>query len=242
MGQCVEVRRACTTAHPQPFLTRGFEAGIVTHTLRPQGVSPFERKAAAVNGKPVVIGNGPVFRAAPVFLPIVPVFVVTRANTGLGLAERAAVFLAGTPIVGGFSVLVHSQPGRADRIASRKRFRGFRAAWIEGDKRLALIDRFTVAQALEPRVANCSLSLTFDGTTAICEAICTGNSSTDQVKATIELYQGNTYLASWSNEETYFVAVSGQRGVTRGKSYTLKLTYTINGVAQPEQSVTKVCR
>ena len=99
-----------------------------------------------------------------------------------------------------------------------------------------------VAQALEPRVANCSLSLTFDGTTAICEAICTGNSSTDQVKATIELYQGNTYLASWSNEGTYFVAVSGQRGVTCGKSYTLKLTYTINGVAQPEQSVTKRCR
>ena len=144
VGQRVEVRRACAAAHPQPFLTRGFEAGIVTLTLRPQGVSPFERKAAAVNGKPVVIGNGPVFRAAPVFLPIVPVFVVTRANTGLGLAERAAVFLAGTPIVGGFSVLVHSQPGRADRIASRKRFRGFRAAWIEGDKRLALIDRFTV--------------------------------------------------------------------------------------------------
>ena len=50
MGKCVEVRRACTTAHPQPFLTRGFEAGIVTLTLRPQGVSPFERKAAAVSG------------------------------------------------------------------------------------------------------------------------------------------------------------------------------------------------
>ena len=99
-----------------------------------------------------------------------------------------------------------------------------------------------VAQALEPRVANCSLTLTFDGTTAICEATCTGNSSTDQVKATIELYQGNTYLASWSNEGTYFVAVSGQRGVTRGKSYTLKLNYTINGVTQPEQSVTKRCR
>ena len=144
MSQRIEVCRAGSIAHPQAFLTCGFEAGIVTLTLRPQGVSPFERKAAAVNGKPVVIGNGPVFRAAPVFLPIVPVFVVTRANTGLGLAERAAVFLAGTPIVGGFSVLVHSQPGRADRIASRKRFRGFRAAWIEGDKRLALIDRFTV--------------------------------------------------------------------------------------------------
>ncbi len=165
-----------------------------------------------------------------------------RANTSLRLAERTAVFLPGMPIVGRFAVLVHGEPGLADQITGRKRFQGFRAAWIEGNKRLALIDRFTVAQALEPRVANCSLSLTFDGTTAICEAICTGNSSTDQVKATIELYQGNTYLASWSNEETYFVAVSGQRGVTRGKSYTLKLTYTINGVAQPEQSVTKVCR
>ena len=144
MSQRVEVRRACAAAHPQPFLTCGFEAGIVALALCTQGVSPFKIETAAVNGKPVVIGNGPVFRAAPVFLPIVPVFVVTRANTGLGLAERAAVFLAGTPIVGGFSVLVHSQPGRADRIASRKRFRGFRAAWIEGDKRLALIDRFTV--------------------------------------------------------------------------------------------------
>ena len=142
VGQRVEVRRACAAAHPQPFLTCGFEAGIVSFALCTQGVSPFKIETAAANGKPVVIGNGPVFRAAPVFLPIVPVFVVTRANTGLGLAERAAVFLAGTPIVGGFAVLVHSQSGLTDRIAGRKRFRGFRAAWIERDKSLALIDRF----------------------------------------------------------------------------------------------------
>ena len=45
-------------------------------------------------------------------------------------------------IVGRLSVLVHSQPGRADRITGRKRFQGFRAAWIEGDKSLAIIDRF----------------------------------------------------------------------------------------------------
>ena len=142
MGQCIEVCRAVSVAHPQPFLTCGFEAGIVSFALCTQGVSPFKVETAAVNGKPVVIGNGLVFRAAPVFLPVIPVFVVTRANTGLGLAERAAVFLAGTPIVSGFAVLVHSQPGRADWITGRNRFRGFRAAWIEGDKRLALIDCF----------------------------------------------------------------------------------------------------
>ena len=51
---------------------------------------------------------------------LVPVFVVAGANAGLGLAERAAVFLAGTPIVGGFAVLVHGEPGLADRITCRK--------------------------------------------------------------------------------------------------------------------------
>lgn len=121
VGQCVEVCRACAIAHPQPFLTCGFETRIVTFTLRPQGVSPFKVETAAVNGKPVIIGNGLVFCAAPVFLAVVPVFVVAGANTGLGLAERAAVFLAGTPIVGGFAIFVHGQPGRADRITGRKR-------------------------------------------------------------------------------------------------------------------------
>ena len=120
MSQCIEVRRAGFIAHPQPFLTCGFETRIVTLALCTQGVCSLETEAATVNGKSVVIGNGFIFRAAPVFLPIVPVFVVAGANTGLGLAERAAVFLAGTPIVGGFAVLVHGEPGLADRITGRK--------------------------------------------------------------------------------------------------------------------------
>ena len=142
VSQCVEVCRACAVAHPQPFLTCGFETGVVSFTLCTQGVCPLETEAAAVNGKPVIRGDDPVFNATPVFLPVIPVFVVAGANTSLRLAEGAAVFLAGTPIVGGFAVLVHSQPGRADWITDRNRFRGFRAAWIEGNKSLALIDRF----------------------------------------------------------------------------------------------------
>ena len=120
MSQCIEVRRAGAVAHPQPFLTCGFEAGIVTLTLRPQGVSPLKIEAAAVNGKSVIIGNGLVFRAAPVFLSVVPILVATGTRARFGLTEGAAVFLAGTPIVGDFSVLVHSQPGLADRITGRK--------------------------------------------------------------------------------------------------------------------------
>ena len=120
MSQRIEVCRACAVAHPQPFLTCGFEAGIVTLTLCTQGVCSLETEAATVNGKSVVIGNGFIFRAAPVFLPVIPVLVVAGANTSLRLAERAAVFLAGTPIVGGFAVLVHGEPGLADRITGRK--------------------------------------------------------------------------------------------------------------------------
>ena len=121
VGQRVEVRRACAAAHPQPFLTCGFEAGIVALALCTQGVCSLEAEAATVNGKSVVIGNGFIFRAATVFLAVVPVFVVTRANTGLGLTEGAAEFLPGTMIVGGFAIFVHGQPGRADRITGRKR-------------------------------------------------------------------------------------------------------------------------
>ena len=142
MSQRIEVCRAGSIAHPQPFLTCGFEAGIVTLALCTQGVCSLETEAATVNGKSVVIGNGFIFRAAPVFPPVIPVLVVAGTNAGLGLAERAAVFLPGTPIVGGFAVLVHGEPGLADRITGRKRFQGSRAAWIEGNKRLTLIDRF----------------------------------------------------------------------------------------------------
>ena len=120
MGQCVEVCRAGAVAHPQAFLTCGFEAGIVTLALCTQGVCSLETEAATVNGKSVVIRNGFIFRAAPVFLPVIPVFVVAGASTVFGLTEGAAEFLPGMPIVGGLAILVHSQPGRADRITGRK--------------------------------------------------------------------------------------------------------------------------
>lgn len=121
MGYCVEISSTAAVLNPEPFLTRCLKAGIITLTLRPQGVSPFKTETAAVNGKSVIVWNGLILGAAPVLLAVVPVFVVTRANTGFGLAEGAAVFLAGTPIVGGLAILVHCQPSLTDRITGRKR-------------------------------------------------------------------------------------------------------------------------
>ena len=121
MSQGVEVRRACAAAHPQPFLTCGFEAGIVTLALCTQGVCPPETETAAVNGKSVIVWNGLILGTALVFLSVVPILLAIGTNTGFGLAERAAVFLPGTIIVGGLAILVHSQPSLTDRITGRKR-------------------------------------------------------------------------------------------------------------------------
>ena len=142
MGYCVEIRSACTVPYPHTFLTCGFEAGIVALTLCPQGIRPLEIETAAVNGKSVIVWNGLILGAAPVLLAVVPVFVAAGTFAGFGLAEGAAVFQAGAPLVCRLSVLVHSQSGLTDRITGRKRFRGFRTAWIEGDKSIALIDHF----------------------------------------------------------------------------------------------------
>ena len=141
MSQRIEVCRAGSIAHPQPFLTCGFEAGIVTLALCTQGVCSLETEAATVNGKSVVIGNGFIFRAAPVFLAVIPVFVVTRANAGFGLTEWAAEFLPGTIIVGGFAIFVHSQSSITDQVTCRKSF-ALGIAFFEGDKSFPIIDRF----------------------------------------------------------------------------------------------------
>lgn len=82
-----------------------------------------------------------------------------------------------------------------------------------------------VAQAMAPMALGGSLNLSFNGTTAVCEASCRGDTSTDYVKATLTLYQGSSYIDSWSSEGTYRAIVSGQHGVTRGRSYTLKLNF-----------------
>ena len=66
MSQGVEVRRACAVAHPQPFLTCGFESGIITLALCTQGVCPPETETAAVNGKSVIVWNGLILGTAPV--------------------------------------------------------------------------------------------------------------------------------------------------------------------------------
>jgi len=101
---------------------------------------------------------------------------------------------------------------------------------------------FTVgSQAVEVRRVWGEPGLEFDGTTAQCSALCRGGKSDDAIEATITLYQGTTYLDSWSDSGKGFLEFSGEYEVQRGKAYALTLTYSINGVEQKPVTITRTC-
>ena len=102
---------------------------------------------------------------------------------------------------------------------------------------LCMLFMIMSVQALEPRLSTPKLDLSFIGTTAYCSVICNGQSDSDKIQATLTLYQGKTYVDSWSNSGTGQTAVSGNCKVSRGKDYTLTLTYSINDSSKPSISV-----
>lgn len=98
------------------------------------------------------------------------------------------------------------------------------------------------AQAIEPRAVWGTPSLMFNGTTAQCSALCNGGNSSDTLEATLTLYQGTTYIDSWSDSGKDSLSFSGSCKVERGKTYKLVLTYSVNGVGKPAVTVTGTCR
>lgn len=81
----------------------------------------------------------------------------------------------------------------------------------------------------------------FNGTTATCSVFFKADSTKDKAEATLTLYQGNTYVDSWTDSGTGRVFISESCEVESGKSYRLVLTYSINGVAKPAKAVSGTC-
>ncbi len=104
---------------------------------------------------------------------------------------------------------------------------------------LFLILSMTAHAATTAYVANPSLS--FSGTTAYCSVVCQGNKPTDSISATLTLYHGSSVVNSWSSSGKFCVPVSGNCTVTSGVTYRLELTWSVNGVSQPDISVTNNC-
>ena len=143
MGDGIEIRGAVAVANPEPFPPGALEAGVIPLTFRAKSIDALETQALTVNGEAVVVGKGLVLGTAAVFLAVVPVFVVTGALTGFGLAEGAAVFLAQPAVaVGGFSIPVHCEAGLADGRAGRKLCEIFGIALVERNNSIAVVNVF----------------------------------------------------------------------------------------------------
>ena len=97
------------------------------------------------------------------------------------------------------------------------------------------------ATAATPRLAIIVPTLSFDGTTATCSLIASSDYSTDKISAVLQLWDGNSCIATWSASGTGALSMSRTKTVTKGVEYTLTANVIINGVAQPRASMTKKC-
>lgn len=87
------------------------------------------------------------------------------------------------------------------------------------------------------RAKTCAPTLTIRGTEATCSASYSGRRS-DSISITLALKQGSTTIISWSDSGTQYVNIDKTYSVAAGKTYTLVMTVTVNGVRQPSISVT----
>jgi hypothetical protein len=95
------------------------------------------------------------------------------------------------------------------------------------------------ASAAETRAATYQPILSFTGTTATCTF--SVSDIGQPITATMELWRGNTRVASWSGSATSRLIISKEKAVTAGQTYTLKVSGTIGGVAFTGMPVTATC-
>ena len=139
MGNGVEVFDGFTVSDPKALLAGGLKAGIVAFALGSQGIDGLKSDGAPIDGEPVVVGDGDVFGAAPVFLAVIPIFMVTRTRIGFGVFVRATEFLSGFSVFAEFTVAPHSQARVANGVAHGQWLWIFGISWINGNKTVALI-------------------------------------------------------------------------------------------------------
>ena len=97
-----------------------------------------------------------------------------------------------------------------------------------------------IANAAGPkRITVASASLSFSGTTAICSA--TISNLNKSISATMTLYHNGSAIASWSGSGTSVVNLDGSCSVTKGQTYTLVVSGTVDGDSFSSAPVTKTC-
>lgn len=89
------------------------------------------------------------------------------------------------------------------------------------------------------RAADVYPSLTFTSGVATCVVDITSDNPLDAISATMELWRGGIKLNDWSTYGYGDISMQETASVTRNKTYTLVINYSINNVAKPSVSINR---
>lgn len=98
------------------------------------------------------------------------------------------------------------------------------------------------AYATSSRTINVYPDLEFNGTVATCTVRIIGEHTTDSISATMELRQGRTLIDDWSASGYGILTIDETATVSLNKTYSLTVTYTINGVQQTPVTISRTNR
>lgn len=84
--------------------------------------------------------------------------------------------------------------------------------------------------------------ISFKGNTATCNVTINVDSQKDKVAAEIELWQGDNFVTAWEDSSTGMLRFEETVQVVSGKTYTLKVTFTVNGGPQHSTSASGTCK
>ena len=96
---------------------------------------------------------------------------------------------------------------------------------------------FTTCVFGQTNEASQKVTLNFSGGKAICNTRINYTGKT--IKATMKLYSGNALSGSWTGEAVGSLTLTGKRVVISGKTYTLKVTATVDGKSISASPITK---
>lgn len=97
------------------------------------------------------------------------------------------------------------------------------------------------AQAAQGRMSSIVPELSFDENIADCRVSIVGEMMTDRIYAVITLSCGAREIATWTIDGYGYIFFSETEEVTRGKTYTLTVAVTLNGVSYTPVSVSAKC-
>lgn len=98
----------------------------------------------------------------------------------------------------------------------------------------------TTAFASEPeRILTNKVTFTIEGTTARCYVLVVSDSP--DTKVDVKLWDGKTCLRTWSERKKGSITINENVSVKKGKTYTMTVDITVNGVAKPQIVRTKTC-